>query len=153
PGLQRELQAAVVAVAGVDRPVAAGLALGEAVPDGVALVLGGLDAGLFLGLGCGGALGGEALLALTLEFLALVEGRDLDALDEVEGAGDEVGGLPAQDLAGGAEAADGCGAAGGDAVLGEGVDGGFVDATAVVEVAGLGGGHVEGLDEQGGERG
>ena len=36
PGAQRELEAAVVAVAGVDRPVAAGLALREAVPDGVA---------------------------------------------------------------------------------------------------------------------
>src|SRR5699024_11497729 len=32
PGLLRELQAAVVAVAGVDRPVAAGLAGGDLVP-------------------------------------------------------------------------------------------------------------------------
>ena len=34
PRRGRELQAAVVAVAGVDRPVAAGLALGDAVPHG-----------------------------------------------------------------------------------------------------------------------
>src|SRR5918995_4278565 len=36
PGAERELQAAVVAVAGVDGPVAAGLALGELVPHGAA---------------------------------------------------------------------------------------------------------------------
>src|SRR5690606_5128267 len=35
PGARRELQAALVAVAGVDAPVAAGLALCEAVPVGV----------------------------------------------------------------------------------------------------------------------
>src|SRR5699024_8844809 len=36
PGGGAELQAAVVAVAGVDRPVATGLALRQAVPHGVA---------------------------------------------------------------------------------------------------------------------
>ena len=46
PGLQVELQAAVVAVAGVDGPVAAGLALGEAVPHGAAAgEVGGRDLG------------------------------------------------------------------------------------------------------------
>src|SRR5699024_2555687 len=40
PGLQVELQTAVVAVAGVDRPVTAGLALGQVVPHaGVAAVV------------------------------------------------------------------------------------------------------------------
>src|SRR5215510_13212723 len=36
PAALRELQAAVVAVAGADRPVATGLALGQPVPDGAA---------------------------------------------------------------------------------------------------------------------
>src|SRR5688572_24513581 len=36
PGAEVELEAAVVAVAGVDGPVAAGLALREGVPDGAA---------------------------------------------------------------------------------------------------------------------
>src|SRR5699024_6452341 len=77
PGLTRELQAAVVAVAGVDRPVAAGLALRDAVPDGTrrggrcrgaAVLRGGRVLGAALGAAVGRARAG-ALLGLLLALL------------------------------------------------------------------------------------
>ena len=49
PGAEVELEAAVVAVAGVDGPVAAGLALREGVPHGAAAGEVGGDLRLFLG--------------------------------------------------------------------------------------------------------
>src|SRR5690606_14297363 len=55
PALLRELQTAVVAVAGVDRSVAARPALGEAVPHGATAAAGGRRRG---GLRLGGRLGG-----------------------------------------------------------------------------------------------
>src|SRR5699024_9470341 len=76
-GLTRELQAAVVAVAGVDRPVAAGLALRDAVPDGTrrggrcrgaAVLRGGRVLGAALGAAVGRARAG-ALLGLLLALL------------------------------------------------------------------------------------
>ena len=75
PGLQVELQAAVVAVAGVDGPVAAGLALGEAVPHGAAAgEVGGGDLGADLH---------DAVDGLA-EHLGLVDlaHRDLTVADE-----------------------------------------------------------------------
>src|SRR5690606_17654631 len=67
PGALGELQTAPVAVAGVDRPVAAGLALGEAVPDGAAARA---RLGHGRGLGRPAAARGRAALAAVVVALA-----------------------------------------------------------------------------------
>src|SRR5690606_36783052 len=77
PRLEAELEAAVVAVAGVDRPVATGLALGQVVPD-------------------------RPRSGLDLR-LALVERDRVDAGHQVERSGEEEGDLAAQHGVGGAE--------------------------------------------------